>query len=240
MKSVASKAYWSNHWQKTNFEIAPTNHPVRQWIEKEIASTRGASCLEIGCYPGKFLAVFGKKGYALHGIDSFVGTESLLSTWLRNSGYKVGTFYQSDFLHFKTPDLYDVVCSFGFIEHFKYWQGILSKHVELTKTGGNIIVEVPNLKSPLYHLLYKLLEPKVLENHEMSAMDLEAICNVLEKEGCKIQAADYIGIFYFRFVTKHNKLPTIIASFINFFRPLFQLLPSCIYARYIGVIAVKK
>lgn len=240
MKSVANKAYWNNHWEKTNFEIAPTNHPVRQWIEKEISSTKGDSCLEIGCYPGKFLAVFGEKGYTLHGIDSFVGTESLLPTWLRNKGYKVGTFYQLDFLHFKTPNLYDVVYSFGFIEHFKDWQGILYKHVELAKTGGNIIIEVPNLKSPLYYFLYKLFEPNVLENHEMSAMDLEAIRKVLEKKGCKIQVADYIGVFYFRFVTRHDKLSTIIANFINFFRPLFQLLPNCIYARYIGVIAVKK
>ena len=240
MKLVVNKEYWDKHWQKVDFDIAPKNHPVRKWIEKNIASTKDDNCLEIGCYPGKFLAVFGEKGYVLNGIDLFNGTESLLPNWLKKKGYKIGSFYESDFFNFKNDNLYDVVFSFGFIEHFKDWQGILRKHIEFTKTGGKIIVEVPNLKSPLYYFLYWLFEPNVLKNHELEVINLKKIKNFLEEEGCEIKLAEYIGHFYFRFVTKNSKMTIFITRLINSLKPIFCLLPIYIQARYLGVIAVKK
>lgn len=232
--------YWVKHWHETRLGIAPEHHPVRRWIEHEVSTVKDRSCLEIGCYPGKFLAVFGKKGYVLHGIDIYPQTKSTLVKWLKHQGYNVGTFYDGNFLSFQTSQLYNIVCSFGFIEHFNNWEEILYKHIKLTKKGGIVIVEVPNLKSPLYSLLYRILEPRVLENHVVAAMDLRAICAVLENGGCSIRKADYIGYFYFRFVTRHMRLLNITAAFINLFRPLFELLPNSVYARYIGVIAVKR
>ncbi len=100
MKSVVNKEYWNKHWQGADLDIAPNHHPVRKWIEKNIPSTKNGNCLEIGCYPGKFLAILGEKGYILNGIDLFNGTESLLSSWLRKKKYKIGSFYESDFFLF--------------------------------------------------------------------------------------------------------------------------------------------
>ncbi len=97
MKSIVSKEYWDKHWQGANFDIVVKHHPVRKWIEKNVISVKNNKCLEVGCYPGKFLAVFGEKGYELNGIDLFDGTESLLPNWLKKKGYKVGSFYKSDF-----------------------------------------------------------------------------------------------------------------------------------------------
>jgi len=239
MKSVASKEYWNSHWAKVDFEIAPEHHPVRKWIEKEVPEGNDSNCLEIGCYPGKFLAVFGSKRYKLYGVDMFSKTH-LMSDWLSSQRYKVGTFYQEDFLNFETGILYDVVCSFGFIEHFKNWKEIINRHIELTKEGGLTIIEVPNLKSPLYYFLYKILEPEVLKNHELPAMDLNAIGDVFKSKECKIQSAQYIGSFYFRFVTKNNKYTRLIANTINSFSLILNLLPKSLSARYIGVIAIRK
>jgi len=240
MKSVVSKEYWDKHWQGAGFDIVPKHHPVRKWIKKNISYVDNDSCLEIGCYPGKFLAVFGERGYILNGIDLFKGTESLLPNWLKERGYKIGSFYESDFLKIKNDNLYDLVYSLGFIEHFKDWQNALRKHIELTKIGGKIIVEVPNLKSSLYYFLYWLLESNVLKNHELEAMNLKKIRRFLEEEGCDIESAEYIGHFYFRFVTKNNKITRFITRLINLLRPIFSLLPISIRARYIGVIAIKK
>jgi len=240
MESVVGKEYWDKHWQGASFNIVFKDHPVRQWIEKNISFTKNNSCLEIGCYPGKFLAVFGERGYTLNGIDLFNGTESLLPNWLKKRGYKIGSFYKSNFLHFKNDNLYDLVCSFGFIEHFEDWRSVLRKHIEFTKIGGKIMVEVPNLKSPLYYFLYRLLEPDVLKNHVLGIIDLKEIQNFLEKEGCEIKSAEYIGDFYFRFVTKNSKMIIFITRLINSLKPIFCLLPVRVRARYMGVIVVKK
>ena len=239
MKSVVNKEYWNKHWQGASFSIAPKHHPVRKWIEKNISSVNNSSCLEIGCYPGKFLAVFGERGYTLNGIDLFNGTESLLIKWFKKKGYKIGSFYKSDFLEFNSDNSYDIVSSFGFIEHFKDWETVLRKHIELTKIGGKIMIEVPNLKSPLYYFFYKIFEPNILKNHELDVMDLKKIKDFLKKENCEIKSAKYIGHFYFRFVTEDNKITRFITRLINLLRPVFCLLPISIRARYIGIIAVR-
>ena len=240
MESVANQKYWDDHWCIDKFSIAPQHHPIRIWIESEILQTINADVFEIGCYPGKFLSVFGEKGYTLNGIDSLAEKNLAMKEWFKSKGYKTGQFYQSDFCNFSPICLYDIVCSFGFIEHFRNWEAILSKHVELTKEGGYIMIDVPNLKSPLYFLLYKILEPQVLKNHNLSAINMEAICSILKKNECIIKTASYAGYFYFRFVTRNDKLSLMITKFINFFRPFFELLPKSIYMRYIIVSAIKQ
>jgi len=239
MGSKASQQYWNNHWHGKGLSIAPQHHPVRQWIEAEISQPTKEDVFEIGCYPGKFLAVFGERGCTLNGIDLFPETNSVMQKWLEGEGYKVGQFYQSNFWSFVPSQQYDIVCSFGFIEHFKNWRAVLIKHLDLTKDGGHIMIDVPNLKSPLYYLLYKIFEPEVLKNHVLSTLDKNVICGVLEKNGCSIKTAKYIGYFYFRFVTRHDKLSLAIAKFINFFKPIFELLPESVYARYIAVSVFK-
>lgn len=240
MDSKTNQQYWSDHWQGNEFSIAPQHHPVRQWIESEVAQSAGTDVFEVGCYPGKFLAVFGERGYTLNGIDSFSEMNSAMQEWLEGKGYKVGQFYQSDFCHFTSPKKYDIVCSFGFIEHFKNWEIALVKHVELVKDGGYIMIDVPNLKSPLYYLLYRMLESTVLKNHVLSTLNKNVICGVLEKNGCTIKIAKYMGHFYFRFVTRHDKFSLALAKCINFFRPIFELLPKSVYARYIVVSVTKR
>lgn len=240
MKSIVDKNYWENHWQKIKFEIAPQNHPIRQWIELKVPETNYKTCLEIGYYPGKFLAVFGEKGYVLNGIDFFTESQNSSILWLKKCGYNIGSFYKSDLWDFKVSESYDIVCSFGLIEHFKNWKEVLNKHIELTKTAGTIMIDVPNLNSFLYRFLYKLFEPRVLKNHESSAMNISNICHVFKENKCDIKKADYFGYFYFRFVTRHDKISVIVSKIINIFRPIFELLPKSIYMRYIVILAVKQ
>ncbi len=238
MKTVASRKYWDRHWDEIEFGIVPQHHPVRKWIEEIVPNTTSNNCLEIGCYPGKFLAVFGDMGYKLNGVDFFHGTIDM-SVWL-SQRYKVGDFYESDFLKFHTTKQYDLVCSFGFVEHFKNWPEIIRKHIALVKHGGLVVIEVPNLNSPLYHFLYKYLEPEVLDNHVLEAMSLQGMSDVIKREECEILSEQYIGKFYFRFVTKHTKSSKLVAGFINLFSPILNLLPKSIHARYIGVAGIKQ
>ncbi len=239
MGSIVSSKYWDNHWRKEDFSIASKLHPIRQWIESEILPTTEFDVFEIGCYPGKFLAVFGELGYTLNGIDSFPKTNLAMPRWLKDEGYKIGKFYQSDFLNFSSKRQYNIVCSFGFIEHFKNWDEVLTQHIKLTKEGGCIMIDVPNLKSSLYYFLYKIFEPEVLKNHDFSALDKVAIEKVFKNNGCIIKPVKYLGHFYFRFVTKQSQTSLIIEKCINFFKPFFELLPKSVYERYIVVLAIK-
>lgn len=106
--------------------MPPQDNAIRKWIENYFSvmssSYHSRSVLEIGCFPGKFLSVFGELGYELNGIDISPRVETDLPIWLRDKGYKTGNFINADFFDYADSRKYGVVCSFGFIEHFVNWQ----------------------------------------------------------------------------------------------------------------------
>jgi SAM-dependent methyltransferase len=69
MTNKADQKYWDKYHEGFELQIAPEIHPIRQLIERYFPKTDNETCIEIGCYPGAFLAVFGELGYELYGID---------------------------------------------------------------------------------------------------------------------------------------------------------------------------
>ncbi len=238
MQNISNKKYWDQHWQDVKVHQKPTNHPLMTWLEKSIPITKDQSCFEIGCYPGKFLNVLGEKGYELNGIDISERVPEM-ADYFKSEGFRVGNFIQKDFLKYKSDDKYDIVCSFGFIEHFDDWEAVINKHLDMTRKGGICIIEVPNLNSSIYKFLYRTIEPEVLDNHNLKAMSLGNIKRHMLSCNNKIVTADHLGHFYFRFVTKTGKKYKNFERFINSFRFVIDLLPKSLSARYIGVIVEK-
>jgi L-malate glycosyltransferase len=239
MASVAERKFWDEHWQVRQLKPAPFFHPVRQWIAKNIPSGEGKTCFEIGCYPGQFLPAFGEKGYTLHGIDFLAGSSTVLPRALAQRGYAIGEFHEEDFLTYEDSQQYDVVASFGFIEHFDNWQEIIGKHVALAKPGGRVVIEVPNLDSPVYRNLYSMLEPRTLAQHVLPSMHLDALCTSMTAHGCEVEQGDYLGAFYFRFATKPGLRGAALSVLTSLVASPAQLLPKEYRSRYIGVIGRK-
>jgi hypothetical protein len=66
----ASQEFW-NQVYDVEPQIAGRSDIIRAWIEAYVPNVAGANktCIEIGCYPGRYLSVFGELGYELFGID---------------------------------------------------------------------------------------------------------------------------------------------------------------------------
>ena len=70
-------------------------------------------------------------------------------------------------------------------------------------------------------------------------MNKETLERAFEENGCTVRNAEYVGNFYFRFVTKHNYISKLLEKGVNLFTPILNLLPRRMSARYIGIIATK-
>ena len=103
MTNKADQKYWDKYHKGFELQIAPESHPIRQLIEQYFSITNNKTCIEIGCYPGAFLAVFGELGYELYGID-LSEKINILPDWLLSRDYQVGKFWKDDFLQF-TPEI---------------------------------------------------------------------------------------------------------------------------------------
>lgn len=194
--SVNLQDYWESINATTLFEKPDEQHPIRQLLIKHIPFTTSGQAIEIGCYPGTFLTVCGDLGYTLHGIDTYHDVHSLDAT-LKQAGYKTGGFYQIPFEKMHITPTYNLVTSFGFLEHFDPFEPILEKHIQLMLPEGYIAIGAPNFGKGLQLLFHYLFDTPNLKRHYIRSMDLKAWTQYLKSQGLNIQFADYCGGFQF-------------------------------------------
>lgn len=198
MTNKADQSYWNREYAGFNLHIAKPRDVIRQWIESHFPPLHGEnrSCIEIGCYPGRFLAVFGALGYRLSGIDLADNLQAL-PAWLSAQGYRIDDFWQQDFTTFDAQRKFDVVSSFGFIEHFTDWREVLAKHAQMVADGGHLVIEAPNFTGAFQRWLHVNFDSANYARHHAPAMDIEAWADMLKKEGFDIVYAGCFGPFHF-------------------------------------------
>lgn len=193
---LVEQNYWDKSYRNIELTAPGENDPIKQWIESHISNSNG-KCLEIGCFPGGILTVFGELGYELHGIDLTSRVEIDLPRWLKLQGYRVGEFSKVDILKFFPSEQYDIVSSFGFIEHFSDWRGLLFKHASLVKKDGFLIIETPNFRGIVQRFLHLAFDKKNYERHNIDSMKPREWKKIVTERGFEIVFCGYFGNFLF-------------------------------------------
>ena len=195
-ESLAKQNYWDSTYARFEFSDINTVNPVAKLILKYFSGTSG-DVFEAGCFPGNFLGVFGLLGYELNGIDQTKRTATDLPAWLKTHQFKVGTLDSGDWLTYQSDKQYDVVCSFGFIEHFQDPEAVIRRHLSLLKPGGSLLITVPNFRGFIQHFLHAALDQENLARHNLAAMDIKRWRKMLEAEGWTIIYSGWFGGFDF-------------------------------------------
>ncbi len=157
----------------------------------------GGDLFEVGCYPGTFSAFMAKKyDYRINGIDFIPSYRERIIPELLHEGVRVGELVEGDFLEYQPTSQYDLVCSFGFIEHFTDTEEIITKHINLVKKGGILILTCPNFHGANY-FLHKYFDAENLKNHNLDAMNLNLWRDILDRHEMQILFHEYYGTFGF-------------------------------------------
>jgi SAM-dependent methyltransferase len=194
------RAFWEEAWEKSGeakryLTLPHGFEPFFARFLPRAQDGRPIDFLEIGCFPGRFLYYFARNfGYRVFGMD-FVAKAAAIPGWLAELGVEAQVIV-GDFFHFQPGRRYDVVASFGFVEHFINWQEILNKHLELLNPGGILIIEFPNFRYGQYWLR-KALNPALLEGHVLEVMKPGLWADALRWEGLEILYAGYYQTFRF-------------------------------------------
>lgn len=239
MTNLVDQAHWDGGYQEGDFTPLPADDFVRRWIMQHVPKGSG-DCLEIGCFPGRYLAVFGDLGYRLHGVDLTPRVEAM-PAWLSAHGYQVGEVHRTDFLATDFGRRYDVVSSFGFIEHFTNWHEVLARHADLVAPGGYLVIESPNMVGLLQRVLRRLFEPEDLGRHHTAAMHLEAWTALARRLGFEIVFAEPIGNFdFWRTAPTEDGMAFELSVLLQAIKPVLQARPetrSPVAAGYLGLVA---
>jgi len=185
MNTLTDKNYWDH---------LPLGNPDKVFfleiIQKYIPADPSRTLLEIGCAGGGYLFALSKLlGYQPSGIDysdQIKKTEELF----KSQGYPIPHLIQNDFLTWESPIKYDLVCSFGFLEHFSNPHEVFHKHVSLASPGAYIILSVPHFRR-LQWLLHWIIEPQIFQNHYTGIMDKNVLRRLCIEKNLEILFLDY-------------------------------------------------
>jgi cyclopropane fatty-acyl-phospholipid synthase-like methyltransferase len=191
----ADGQYWSAMWEQRELRYMPDELPFKDVFARHVP--KSGDCIEIGCYPGGYLIYLSTQfGLRVHGVDNFSGVGRGFAEYLSRHGANVGAVTEGDFFQFKPTVSYDLVCSFGFIEHFYDFRSVLRRHAALVKPGGLLIVTCPNFRR-VQLVLHWLFDRSNLRKHVIAAMDMEAWRTTLCESGMEIVEMGYSETFLF-------------------------------------------
>jgi 2-polyprenyl-3-methyl-5-hydroxy-6-metoxy-1,4-benzoquinol methylase len=165
----------------------------------------GSKVLEVGSAPGVFLVEMHQKyGCVPYGVEYSEAGVELNKNVFRQNGLDpdnviYSDFFSEDFLN-RYRGQFDVVVSRGFIEHFTDVQRVVDRHIDLLRTGGYLIVSVPNLRG-LNYFLARMLDSSAIPRHNISIMKKKAFTNLFEKPDLHPSFCAYYGTFSFYLFT---------------------------------------
>lgn len=191
--------FWDEYW--ANCKLPNTvdysfsfERCLAQALKVQLPELHG-DVLEIGCAPGKWLAFMAKEfGLKPNGIEY---SEAGMKATMRNFqllGLAAGRIQTGDFFQIKPDREFDVVMSFGFIEHFTDVDAVVDLHLQWLKPGGTLILGVPNFRGA-YYFLQKVLDKNILDKHNLDVMRLEYFYHLADRYNLKPLSVRYIGSF---------------------------------------------
>jgi 2-polyprenyl-3-methyl-5-hydroxy-6-metoxy-1,4-benzoquinol methylase len=186
---LASQEYWETRW-----EAAGPQRGFNYFDElaAHLPPRAGLDFLEIGCAPGGILAEFcGRLGYVAHGVD-YASAPEPITAYLQREGVRVGQIYQADFLTWEPAQQYDVVASFGFIEHFEDAAKVVDRHFHLCRPGGTVILTVPNFGRG-QKVLHWLFDRENLRRHNTRCMSIGFFRAAARRQQATLLASRYTG-----------------------------------------------
>ena len=242
---LTNQDYWNSGTKHAKIEISD-NDPIKKWIKKyESNFTDIKNCIEIGCYSGRFLTIFGEMGAELSGIDYVENLEDVEKN-LKEKGYKTGIFKKEDFTKFSPIKKYDCVMSFGLIEHFKDWRKVFQKHIDLVDEKGFIIIETPNFNGFMQRIPRKFFDRENYLRHNIYSMNLKKWEKLLRDNNFEIISSEYFGGYEIWFENQNlSKIEKIIKKVILRINSIiknrfFSKPESKHFSSYLGIIAYRK
>lgn len=256
------KKYWDDLWDNSELPGGPepsqpglknyVNYRFHEFFSRLFSNmeTQNKRLLEIGCARSIWLPYFAKKfGFQICGLDySEVGCGQATRLLLREG--VEGNVVCSNF--FSPPqsmlEAFDVVVSFGVVEHFADTDGCIAAFSRFLKPEGMLITNIPNLRGWV-GWLQRILNRNVFDIHV--PLSLEHLADIHRKNGFSVLSCDYFllanfGVLNLENLREHpllqwilplrswtNKLIWILEKFIPF------LMPNPWSSPYINCVALK-
>lgn len=245
-KNYTDKKFWDDYFNRHKHKPSIVENSLFSDIfNKYLTPDPNKTVLEIGCADSNFLCYLSKKlGYRAFGIDYAESIERTRNIF-RFNGLPEPTLHKGDVFTWTTDMKFDLVCSFGFIEHFSDLNGIIVKHADFVAPGGKLVISMPNFTG-IQYFFHWLIDRENLKKHNTKIMNLNTIKKSVENTSLKIEYLSYYKTFGF-WTEKTNMASwekSINWSILKFGKIINKLFgydrPNPLFSPHIVCIATKK
>jgi SAM-dependent methyltransferase len=169
------------------------------------------SCIELGSSPGRYLTALSRNfNYDLTGID--ICNIELTKKTLKHNSIGDVNILKGNIINYKPKKQYDIVVSFGLIEHFKDPEQAFIHFDKFCKNEGYIVIGIPNYRY-FFKIIRRLLGPHVY--HNSNIMDLKKINNIVSSKYDLIYLNYYSRFYSPRFLINDFSIPWLKSRFIS-------------------------
>ncbi|HWZ15522.1 MAG TPA: class I SAM-dependent methyltransferase [Mucilaginibacter sp.] len=149
-QNLTDRAFWKSFWESKKdliFHIKP-NYVFGDILAKLIAEKNIKTAIELGGFPGYYATYLKKYQHLETTLFDYYIHDGLINQLLEKNGLKPGDIeiVEADLFTYRPAKLYDMVLSFGLIEHFNDTKAIIETHLQFLKPGGVLFITLPNFK----------------------------------------------------------------------------------------------
>lgn len=247
IERLTTEDYWNSlHSEFKPFKVK--NIEISKELKKFLPVNPDYKCVEIGAYFGRYLCYMADKfKYKPCAIEYSQDCNHIAQMFEAND-IKDYQILNEDFFKIKDVE-FDVVTSFGFIEHFDNYEEVIGKHFDILKPGGYLVLGVPawGCLQELFSRAFCSKEriDRLLDTHNTKMMKLNILKKSISNLHCKILFSGYVRgtDFWFNwndtFVKKELRwLVYILKQFNRFIGK--NIPPSKFYSPSILVIVQKE
>jgi SAM-dependent methyltransferase len=179
--TLTDRNFWKEYWK--NYQYLKVSH--KMFFDKYIPDkdkVSGKTFIEIGGFPGTMSIYFHKKYNCTVSLLDFYIDKEMIDRMEQTNNIPKATIecIECDFFDFRPECLYDIVFSFGFIEHFDDTQDIIRRHVDLLSPNGHLLIILPNFLG-INGWIQRCFDRKNFEAHNLKSMELNRLKEILNQ-----------------------------------------------------------
>ncbi len=206
-KDTMSPDKWAMEWSSRESKNLRANkkQALKRWALKDLnlmlemlldfGVKPKMDIIELGCAPGLVLKELyqSRPNHQFFGIDYSIEGLNITKQFLKQNNIEAELIY-GDIRTYIPDRTYDLVVSFGLIEHFDNPSKILEFHKKFCSQDGLVIATVPNYSNGHVKKALEKFRPITLQTHNLNIMSKEALVQAFSEAGFKdIQAGGAVG-----------------------------------------------
>ena len=197
-QNLTDRGFWKSFWESRKnliFYIKP-DYVFGDILAGLIKKKGIRNAIELGGFPGYYSVYLKKYQNLSTTLFDYYIHEGLIKELLAKNGLKDGDIkiIESDLFNYTPEEKYDMVLSFGLIEHFSDTTSIIKTHLQFLKPGGTLFITLPNFTG-VNGWVQENFDKENYDKHYIDCMNPAFLAETCTKLGLKNVQSYYHGRF---------------------------------------------